>query len=131
MRTAKRLRGAFAGAVALLTLALSGILAAVAGAAPAALSNGKTSGYPTDAAASTTSTASVIVIIAAIVVTAAVIAYRGLRPGPARSRRAAGHRWSGRHDGGRASRQSPRTSGARPPELDRCGPLEPRGGLTA
>jgi hypothetical protein len=75
MRTRMRMRTAFTGLIALLALTLSGILTAVAAAAPAVLSSGKTSGYPTDAAASTTSAASVIVIIAAIVVTAAVIAY--------------------------------------------------------
>ncbi len=75
MRTRTWLRGAFAGATALVVVALSGILAAVAAAAPAVISSGKTSGYPMDPAASTTSTASVIVIIAAIVVTAGVIAY--------------------------------------------------------
>ena len=75
MSTRMRLRGAFAGAVALLALALSGVLAAVAAAAPAVISSGKTSGYPTHLAASTTSTASVIVTIVAIAVTAGVIAY--------------------------------------------------------
>jgi len=75
MRTRTWLRGAFAGATALVVVALSGILAAVAAAAPAVISSGKTSGYPTDPVASTTSTASVIVIVVAIAVTAAVIAY--------------------------------------------------------
>jgi hypothetical protein len=75
MRTRTWLRGAFAGATALIVVALSGVLAAVAAAAPAVISSGKTSGYPTDAPPSVTTTASVIVTIAVIVATAGVIAW--------------------------------------------------------
>jgi hypothetical protein len=74
MRLDTRVRAAFTGGAALLILALSGVLAAAAEAAPAVLSSGKTSGYPADATASTMG-AAVIVTIVAIVVTAGVIAW--------------------------------------------------------
>jgi hypothetical protein len=75
MRMNTRVRAVFTGGAVLLTLALSSILAAAAEAAPAVLAQGKTSGYPTDAATSTMGTAAVIVTVVAIVVTAGIIAY--------------------------------------------------------
>jgi hypothetical protein len=75
MSTSTRIRAAFGGGVSLIALALSGLLAGVAAAAPAVFDTGKNIGYPTSPAASTTSVASVIVIIAAIAVTAGVIAW--------------------------------------------------------
>jgi hypothetical protein len=75
MNTSTRVRAAFGGGVSLIALALSGLFAGVAAAAPAVFDTGKNIGYPASPAASSTSAASVIVIAAAIVVTAAVIAW--------------------------------------------------------
>jgi hypothetical protein len=75
MSTSTRVRAAFGGGVSLIALALSGLFAGVAAAAPAVFDTGKNIGYPTSPAASAISTTSVIVIAAAIIVTAGVIAW--------------------------------------------------------
>jgi hypothetical protein len=75
MSTSTRVRAAFGGGISLIALALLGLFAGVAAAAPAVFDTGKNIGYPTSPAASSMNAAAVIGIVAAIVITAGVIAW--------------------------------------------------------